>query len=253
MPDTVKHVGTPAESQLSLLPLLTLDCIILGFHEDQLRVLLLRWKGTQEWSLPGGPVRKDESVDAAAHRILKERTGLDQIFLQQFHVFGDVKRYEREEIREKLKHVVDPEKWYERAVSIGYYALVDYSKVTPMPDAFTEECQWWDIQEIPPLLFDHNHMIDAALRALRMQLSWQPIGYNLLPDQFTMPELQRLYEMILGRTLDPRNFQRKILALGIVDRLEARRKGGAHKAPYLYQFNKARYEALLTEGNLSFS
>lgn len=253
MPDTQNRAESPSENQFPLLPLLTLDCIIIGFHEDQLRVLLLRWKGTQEWSLPGGPVRKNESVNAAAYRILKERTGLDQIFLQQFHVFGEVVRYDREEVKQKLKHVVDPEKWYERAVSIGYYALVDYSKVTPMPDAFTEECQWWDIQEIPPLLFDHNHMIAVALQALQIQLSWQPVGYNLLPEQFTMPELQRLYETILGRTLDPRNFQRKILSLGIVERLEARRKGGAHKAPYLYRFAKAQYEAMLTEGNLSFS
>lgn len=253
MPVAGNPEALPHENQFPLLPQLTLDCIILGFHEDQLRVLLLRWKGTQEWSLPGGPVRKDESVDAAAHRILKERTGLDQIFLQQFHVFGDVVRYDLEQVKEKLKHVVDPEKWYERAVSIGYYALVDYSKVNPTPDAFTEECQWWDIQEIPPLLFDHNHMIAVALQALRVQLSWQPVGYNLLPEQFTMPELQRLYETILGRTLDPRNFQRKIMGLGIVERLEARRKGGAHKAPYLYRFNKREYEALLTEGNLSFS
>lgn len=241
------------ESQSPLLPQLTLDCIILGFHEDQLRVLLLRWKGTQEWSLPGGPVRKNESVDAAAHRILKERTGLGHIFLQQFHVFGEVVRYDREEIKEKLKHVVPPEKWYERAVSIGYYALVDYSRVTPKPDAFTEECQWWDIKYVPQLLFDHNHIIAVALQALRIQLNWQPIGYNLLPEQFTMPELQRLYETIIGKPLDPRNFQRKILGLGIVERLEARRKGGAHKAPYLYKFNKSEYEAMLTEGNLSFS
>lgn len=253
MPDTGKTDEQPDENQFSLLPQLTLDCIILGFHEDQLRVLLLRWKGTVEWSLPGGPVRKNESVDAAAYRILKERTGLDQIFLQQFHVFGDVVRYDREEVKEKLKHVMDPDKWYERAVSIGYYALVDYSKVTPMPDALTEECQWWDIKHVPQLLFDHNHIISVALHALRIQLNWQPVGYNLLPEQFTMPELQRLFETILGRTLDPRNFQRKILALGIVERLDTRRKGGAHKAPYLYRFNKDQYEAMLTEGNLSFN
>ncbi|GAB3533991.1 NUDIX domain-containing protein [Pontibacter brevis] len=253
MPDKETPVTQTDGNQSPLLPQLTLDCIILGFHEDQLRVLLLRWKGTQEWSLPGGPVRKNESVDAAAYRILKERTGLEQLFLQQFHVFGEVVRYDREEIKNKLKHVVDPEKWYDRAVSVGYYALVDYSKVNPTPDIFTEECQWWDIKEIPQLLFDHNHIINTALRALRMQLSWQPIGYNLLPEQFTMPELQRLYETILGRTLDPRNFHRKIMGLGIVERLEARRKGGAHKAPYLYKFNRAQYEALLTEGNLSFS
>lgn len=244
---------TTPQPTSSYLSELTLDCVILGFHKDQLKVLLLRWKGTQEWSLPGGPIERRESVDSAASRILQERTGLHHIFLQQFHLFGDVERYKREEVKEKLKHLVDPQKWFERAVTVGYYALVDYSKVTPSPDAFTDECQWWDLREIPRLLFDHNHIIGLALQALRTQLSWQPIGYNLLPEEFTLPELQRLYETILGRTLDPRNFQRKILGLGIVERLNSRRTGGAHKSPYLYRFHKEHYEARLTEGNLSFS
>lgn len=242
----------PATNPHPYMTELTLDCVILGFHEDLLKVLLLRWQGTQEWSLPGAPIRMNESVDAAASRILKERTGLENIFLQQYHLFGDVVRYDREEIREKLQHLVSPEKWFERAATVGYYALVDYSKVVPTPDAFTDECQWWDIKEIPALLFDHNHLIKVALQSLRIQLSWQPVGYNLLPEEFTLPELQRLYETILGRTFDPRNFQRKMLGLGILDRLETRRKGGAHKAPYLYRFNKEHYEAMLTGGNLFF-
>ncbi len=231
---------------------LTLDCVILGFHEETLKVLLLRWQGTEAWSLPGAPVRRNESVDAAAGRILKERTGLENIFLQQYHVFGDVVRYNRDELKEKLQHLIPPEKWYERAVSVGYYALIDYMKAIPTPDALTDECKWWDVKEIPSLLFDHNHLVTVALQALRTQLSWQPVGYNLLPLEFTLPELQRLYETILGKKLDPRNFQRKMLGLGILERLEVRRKGGAHKAPYLYRFNKAQYEARLVEGNLFF-
>ena len=252
MPQNSLTAHTPANTASPYLSELTLDCVILGFHKDQLRVLLLRWKGTQEWSLPGAPIRKTESVDQAAYRILQERTGLDNIFLQQFYLFGDTERYKRHELKEKLKHLVDPEKWFERAVSIGYYALVDYSKVTPSPDALTDECQWWDVNSLPELLFDHNLIVRMALRSLRMQLSWQPIGYNLLPEEFTLPELQRLYETILGHSLDPRNFQRKIISLGIVERLSTRRKGGAHKAPFLYRFNKERYHAILTEGNLSF-
>lgn len=238
--------------EVKLVPQLTLDCIILGFHQGLLRVLLLRWKGTREWSLPGGPIHQEESIDAAAYRVLKERTCLDQIFLKQFHVFGELHRYDRSQIQKKLKHIIHPELWYERAISIGYYALVDYSKVSPTPDVYTDECQWWDIHDIPQLLFDHNHMIEMALQALRIELSLQPIGYNLLPDQFTMPELQRLYETILGKTLDPRNFHKKILGLGILDRLKERRRGGAHKSPYLYRFNKEHYERVLKEGNLSF-
>nr|WKN39263.1 NUDIX domain-containing protein [Tunicatimonas sp. TK19036] len=245
------HLKT-TDTETPLIPQLTLDCIILGFHAGQLRVLLLRWKDTQEWSLPGGPIYQTESLDDAAYRVLKERTCLDQIFLQQFHVFGELPRYDLSEIREKLKHVVDPGLWYERAISVGYYALVDYSKVSPNPDQYTDECRWWNIEEVPRLLFDHNHIIDQALKALRVELSLQPIGYNLLPDKFTMPELQRLYETMLGKPLDPRNFYKKMTGLGILERLKERKRGGAHKAPYLYRFNKAEYEAKLKEGNLSF-
>jgi 8-oxo-dGTP diphosphatase len=252
MPEPIKPAEEINNVPNQLMPQLTLDCVILGFHKEQLRVLLLRWKGTQEWSLPGGPIWQTESVDAAAYRILKERTGLDQIFLQQFQIFGEVTRYNLPEIKTKLQHLITPDKWYHRAVSIGYYALVDYSKVSPMPDLFTDECQWCDVKEIPNLLFDHNLIIQSALKALRMQLSWQPIGLNLLPEEFTMPELQRLYETILDRPLDPRNFHRKITSLGILERLEERRKGGAYKSPYLYRFNKEKYQAVLQEGNLSF-
>lgn len=241
------------EPSLPLIPQLTLDCVILGFQKDQLRVLLLRWKNTQDWSLPGGPVGQSESVNEAAYRILKERTGLDQIFLRQFHVFGEVERYNLGEIKEKLQHLVEPDKWYQRAVSIGYYALVDYSKVQPSPDKFTDECRWWNLLELPPLLFDHTHIIEEAKKALRHELSWAPIGHKLLPDQFTLPELQRLYETILGRPLDPRNFQRKMLSLGILNRLPERRKGGAHKSPYLYRFDQEKYGAVLQEGSLFFT
>jgi ADP-ribose pyrophosphatase YjhB (NUDIX family) len=244
-----KHADGPPP----LIPQLTLDCIILGFHQNQLKVLLLRWKGTQDWSLPGGPIQQQESVDEAAHRILRERTGLQEIYLQQFHVFGAVERYSRQEIQKKLGHIIAPDRWYERAVSVGYYALVDYSKVTPAPDPYTDECQWWDIPDVPRLLFDHNQIIAVALKTLRTQLSWQPVGLNLLPDPFTLPELQRLYETILGRSLDPRNFQRKMLAAGMLERLPERRKGGAYKAPYLYRFNREIYATVLQEGNLFFN
>lgn len=127
-------------------------------------------------------MRHDASVDAIAYRVLKERTCLDKIFLKQFQVFGEVKRYGLSQIRERLQHVVLPELWYERAVSIGYYAWVDYAKVLPLPD--------------------------------------------LLPRQFTMPELQQLYEAILGRSLDSRNFYKKMLGLGMLRRLGEWRKGG---------------------------
>ena len=231
---------------------LSVDCIILGFYNGQLKVLLLRWKDTQYWSLPGGPVFKSEDIDDAASRVLKERTCLEQIFLRQFHTFGSANRYDLAQLKEKLKHLIDPELWYERAVTVGYYALVEYSKVASCPDHFTAECRWWDIHKVPELLFDHNQIIERALQALRIELNLQPVGYSLLPEKFTLPELQKLYETILDKPLDPRNFQRKIKGLGILDQLKERKKGGAHKAPYLYRFNREAYEARLQEGGLLF-
>jgi len=233
------------------LPHVSLDCTIFGFHDGQLKVLLLRWKGTDDWCLPGGRVLHGENLDDAAHRSLQKRTGLSEIFLQQFHTFGDVERYKNFTLKETLTKLGLPielgKEIITRDVSVGYYALVEFAEVTPSPDFFTEECRWWDIDQIPPLLFDHNNMVTLALKTLRRQLSYQPIGYNLLPDKFTMPDLQQLYETILGQLLDRRNFQKRMLGYDILERLEERKTGGAHKAPYLYRFDKEKYEKALKD------
>ncbi|GAB4045720.1 NUDIX hydrolase [Spirosoma litoris] len=232
---------------------LSLDCVIFGFHDTRLKVLLLKWKDTNEWSLPGGFIYKDESVDTAAGRVLRERTGLDQLFLQQFHLFGDAVRYDIEDTWQRLKM---PMKyginWPDRTISMGYYALVDYTKVMPTADFMSDECCWWDISELPSLLYDHQHIIEVALKTLRLQLNWQPIGLNLMPEKFTIPELQRLYEAVLGRPLDARNFHKKITGLSVLTRLDERRTGGAHKSPYLYQFDTVNYQKALINGNLNF-
>ena len=214
---------------------LSIDGVIFGFHQNQLKVLLLRWKGTDEWSLPGGFIRKAESVDVAAQRVMQERTGLHELYLQQFHVFGEAVRYDQKETWEKTKLPVQDVNWSERTISIGYYALVEHSKVVPAPDFLTEECCWWNVDEIPALLFDHNQIIGVALQSLRKQLGDQPISH-LLPETFTIPELQRLYETILGHSLDARNFYKKIIGSGSLERLSERRAGTPHKAPYLYRF-----------------
>jgi 8-oxo-dGTP diphosphatase len=240
------------QADAQAIPYLSVDCIIFGFHENQLRVLLVRWKNTNEWSLPGGFIHRNESVDQAVQRVLEERTGLKDIYLQQFHTFGSAERYDVQDTWKRMNLPVDQYRWTSRTISIGYYALVDFSKVTPTPDFLTEACQWWDVTAVPGLLFDHNAIMESALKTLRLQLNWQPVVYNLLPGTFTMPELQRLYETILGRSLDPRNFQKKILSLGILDRQKERRKGGAHRSPYLYTFNTEKYQAALDSGNLTF-
>jgi hypothetical protein len=136
----------------------------------------------------------------------------------------------------------------ERFITIGYWALVEFSKVTPTPDQFSASCQWWEINSIPTLILDHNVIVKKALESLRLQLNDYPVGFNLLPPKFTMPELQSLYETILGETLDRRNFQKKMIALDIITRLDERKQGGAHKAPYLYKFDKKKYQNALKKG-----
>lgn len=222
------------------------DCVIFGFHENELRVLLLKWKGNGPWCLPGGFVRKEDSLEESAIRIVKQRTGLDNIFLRQFHVFSDPAR---ERSKENLPFI-NYEGWLkDRFITVGFYALVEFSKVSPEPDMFSSECTWLDVHSVPKDMFlDHNDIFEKALQTLRQSLNDHPIGYELLPTKFTMPELQRLYETILDRSLDRRNFQKKMLSLGILERLKERKMGGAHKAPYLYKFNKTRYDKALKQG-----
>lgn len=226
---------------------LSIDCVVFGFHDNQLKVLLLRAKGTNSWSLPGGWILKTEHLEDAAYRILKERTGLESIFLQQFHTFGANNRYNGREIMARLGLPPELNFFPERAVSIGYYALVEYSLVDPKTDVMTDECRWWDINEIPNLLFDHNEIATTALKTLRRQFDYIPLGFNLLSEKFTLGELQKLHETILGHHLDRGNFQKKMLSYGFLERLEERKTGGAHKAPYLYRFSPEKYEAYLKE------
>jgi len=231
---------------------ISLDCVVFGFHENQLKVLLLRMKKTNEWALPGGFVRVDETMEVAASRVLKERTGLDNIFLRQFNVFSDP---ERSKINPAVAELPDsgmgfPDvEWFnQRFISVGFYALVEFSQVQPQPDVLSDVCEWINLDEIGSMMMDHNKIVDKALETLRLQLSFQPIGYNLLPEKFTMSELRSLYETILGKELDRRNFQRKMLAYNILDRLDEVRQGKAHKAPGLYRFNSEKYQHALSEG-----
>lgn len=228
------------------LPHLSIDCVIFGFHDGDLKILLLKWRHIGGWSLPGGYVRMDESLDDAAQRVLASSTGLKEVYLQQFAAFGGLDRRERETLGPFLEGLGDavPQdlSFARRVVTIGYFALVDFRKVIPTVDGHAEDCRWWDLHERPELLFDHDRIIERALITLRRQLDHQPLGPNLLPEKFTMPELQKLYETILGRTLDRRNFQRKVQDTGLVIRLPERRRGGAHRAPYLYRFDMDRWE-----------
>lgn len=233
---------------------LSIDCVIFGYHQHQLKVLLLKWKESNKWSLPGGFIKLDETLTQAAARILTERTSLSELFLQQFHTFGEPQRSARTEkdiqhLSSIIKRYVAKDNWLlKRTVSIGYYAVTEYSLVNPQPDYFSDACTWHHIYSIPALIFDHNYIITEALKALRMQIYHQPIGYNLLPEKFTLPEIHDLYETILGKTFDRRNFPKKLLSLGIIKKLDEQKNIGAHRSPFLYRFDKRKYDKALKEG-----
>lgn len=232
---------------------ISIDNVIFGFHEGQLKVLLLQSPNKTTWMLPGGFIGKEEHLDEAASRILQERTGLSAIYLQQFYAFGQPERTNNKILVDFLKGLnrsYDKNNWaLQRFVSVGYYALVEFAKVNPQhPGEISIACSWHDLDKLPDLLMDHKDIIDKALYELRLKINYQPIGYNLLPKEFTMKSLQSIYETILGRKLDRANFNRKILSYGILDRKEKHYSGGAHKAPYLYSFNKKKYFKALESG-----
>lgn len=233
------------------LPSVSIDNVVFGFYRNELMVLLLQFKSNKSWVLPGGHIYKDEDIEEAAARILKSRTGLSSLFLRQFHAFGSVQRHEKilKNELERAGYVVSDQCWiFQRFITIGYYALVDYSKVNPQPDEFSGKCTWHSLSNLPELLFDHKQIIEEALQAMRLQISYKPIGYNLLPEEFPLKSLQTIYETILGRKLERSNFNRKLLSYGILEKKQKHYSGAAHKAPFLYSFNKEKYFEALKNG-----
>lgn len=226
-------------------PHISVDTVIFGFNGDQLKVLLLKMKFNHQYFLPGGYMKKEENLESAAIRILRERTQLDKIFLQEFAVFSELNRSEEtfKDFPEDLWHK-------KRFISVGYYALVNHKDVSPIGDELSESCDWILLDQLATtnITMDHKKIIEKALNTLREQISYKPIGLNLLPEKFTLSELQKLYEAILGRTLNRGNFYRKIKNIGILKKLDEQRKGGAHKAPDLYSFNQENYFKILENG-----
>ncbi|MDJ1479706.1 NUDIX domain-containing protein [Cytophagaceae bacterium YF14B1] len=224
------------------LPGLAIDLVIFGFHENQLKILLLEYKNTGLFALPAGFIKNDENLNDAARRALTERTGLHDIYLEQYYVFGDVTRHDPtplEAIMLGKGHVPSHDHWLlRRFVSVGYYALVDFTQAVPIPDLLSDQCEWHDLNNLPSLMLDHTTMVNKALQTLRDNLDHKLIGTNLLPETFTMGDLQTLYETILGEKLNRTSFQRKMLDLNILERLDKKWTGGAHKAPYLYRFKR---------------
>lgn len=218
---------------------LSVNGVIFGADAGTLRVLLLRLAGTDTWALPAGYVRRDEGVDEAAARMVRESVGLPGAALRQFHTFGAPDRVGAE-LADALRALgADPPPGHwalGRVVSVSYVVLVDAGRAEVTSDPVMPEHRWWDVAARPRLLLDHGAMVNLALASVRAGLDDLPLGATLLTGAFTMSELQRLYETVLGRPLDRRNFQKRMSDLGLIERLPDQRTGGRHRPPHLYRW-----------------
>jgi 8-oxo-dGTP diphosphatase len=215
-------------------PGLTVDCVVFGFDEGELKVLLIKralnpFKG--RWALPGGFVRVNETLDDAARRELREEAGLKDIFLEQLYTFGAVKR--------------DPR---ERVVSVAYYALVKLGEHATRATTDAVDARWFPVSKLPELAFDHASIFATALARLKGKVRYQPIGFELLPPKFTLSQLQHLYEAVLRTDLDKRNFRKKVLSFGLIVPLKEIQKTGRHRPAQLFRFNTDKYEKLKKKG-----
>lgn len=229
---------------------LSIDCVIFGYEKGEIKVLLSKPSYLEGlWSLPGGYVKKTEGLDQSATRILTERTGLENIYLEQFKVFGSENRVAESKVKAEIKSgliALNPEiyddeivSWMtERFISIGFYALVDIKKVKPKKGVLESSLTWFSLGKIPELTYDHADILVIALDTLRKDFDNKLAGFELLPEKFTMKEVQLLYEAVFERDFPMNNFQKKILDLKILQRLEKKFTGAANKAPYLYKLKK---------------
>lgn len=225
---------------------LSIDCVIFGYEKGEMKVLLGKLPfGENLYNLPGGYIKKTESVDAAAARLLFERTQIKDLYLSQCGVFGDENRIRSSEHRELIiqefskKYSPQEVNWMtDRFVCVGYYALVEIASVQPVPSEKDEFFEWISIHELPQLVHDHYEILLTALVALRQNFDQKLIAFNLLPKTFTMKDLQRLYEAVFEKPFPMNNFQKKILDLKVLERLEKKFTGAQNKAPYLYRFAK---------------
>ncbi len=220
-------------------PALAVDCVVFGLGsarsaEGELMVLLIEralepFAGS--WALPGGFVQMGETLDHAAERELTEEASIEVSYLEQLYTFGDLAR--------------DPR---DRVVSVAYFALVNSASHPPVANTDARRAAWFSTKELPALAFDHAKIVEVARERLRSKVRYRPIGFDLLPDTFTLTQLQRMYECILGRTLDKRNFRKKVLSFGLLEATHQKETGVAHRAAQLHRFDRVAYERLVERG-----
>jgi len=212
---------------------LAVDCVIFGFDNDKLKLLLYKRDFEPEkgkWSLMGGFLKNEETLDDAAYRVLARITGLRNIYLEQLSAFCRIDR--------------DPSS---RVISMGYYALINISDYDVLL-LKQYGAEWFSIDELPELVFDHSEIVDKSLRRLMRKAKIQPIGFELLPENFTITQLRNLYEAIYQRTLEPANFRRKFMSMELLDRLPIKDMNSSRKGAFLYSFNQRKYENLTANG-----
>lgn len=212
----------------------TVDNVIFGFDEGALKVLLIR-RGEEPfdkyWALPGYFVRQEEGLEDAAARVLRETTGLEDVYLEQLRTFGEPGRHA-----------------FGRVITVAYYSLVKIADFTPQPVGLSREVSWHALDELKDIAFDHTEIIVAATEALGQSIRHRPVGFELLPPEFTLTQLQHLYEAIWRISLDRRNFRKKILAMDLLVELDRLQEGVAHRPARLYRFDEERYQELTEEG-----
>lgn len=213
----------------------SVDCVIFGFDEQELKVLLVErnqppyegWK-----AIPGNLVYDTEDIDEAAARVLYELTGLKNIFLEQFYSFGKIDRHPQG-----------------RVITVAYYSIIKRTVNGLHPvSGYTKNAYWWPADKIPRLAFDHNLVVRKALETLRHKIQYEPVGFELLPAKFTLTQLQHIYEVILRRKIDKRNFRKKMLNCGFLNKLKERQEGVSHRSASFYKFNKRSYQQLKRKG-----
>ena len=213
---------------------LSVDCVVFGYHEGEVRVLLVErdaepYKGS--WALVGDLVHPETDLRASANDVLSSLTGLTDIFMEQFHTFGSVDRHP-----------------LGRVITVGYYSLVRSNDYNPVASSWAKSTKWFNINDLPELAFDHSTILDKGIRTLKRRVRYRPVGFELLPNKFTLLELQALYEALLGYKFDKPNFRKKILSMDLLVQLDEVQSNVSHRPAKLFRFDETRYRELRKEG-----